>query len=94
MFVFIADLTRRIDVPHVVDFVAASSYGKSTVSSANVKIKKDLNIFIDWVVDNAPKITVDEIMECRTPEEMIAFVWKKGGGLQQYKEKLWRLRSE
>ena len=55
---------------------------------------EDLNIFIDWVVDNAPKITVDEIMECRTPEEMIAFVWKKGGGLQQYKEKLWRLRSE
>ena len=44
---FIADLTRRIDVPHVVDFVAASSYGKSTVSSANVKIKKDLNIFIE-----------------------------------------------
>jgi hypoxanthine-guanine phosphoribosyltransferase len=44
---FMADLTKRLEVPHVVDFVAASSYGKSTTSSANVKIKKDLNIFIE-----------------------------------------------
>ena len=38
-FMFMADLTRHISVPHRVDFVAASSYGASTVSSSNVKIK-------------------------------------------------------
>lgn len=41
VFVFLADLSRRITVPHEVDFVAASSYGSATVSSGNVRIKKD-----------------------------------------------------
>ncbi|KAJ8604829.1 hypothetical protein CTAYLR_001035 [Chrysophaeum taylorii] len=41
VFMFVADLSRDIEVPHVVDFVVASSYGANTVSSGNVKIKKD-----------------------------------------------------
>ena len=41
VFMFLADLSRKIDTPHTVDFIAASSYGLGTVSSGNVKIKKD-----------------------------------------------------
>ena len=33
-FIFLADLTRQLNVPHVVDFMALSSYGISTESGA------------------------------------------------------------
>ena len=42
-FVVVPDMTRRMTVPTVVDFMAASSYGSSTESSGTVKIKKDLD---------------------------------------------------
>ena len=41
-FVFIADLVRELDLPVEVDFLEASSYGDSTVSSREVRILKDL----------------------------------------------------
>ncbi|MGO4907885.1 hypoxanthine phosphoribosyltransferase [Pseudorhodobacter sp. W20_MBD10_FR17] len=41
-FVFIADLVRELDLPVEVDFLEASSYGDSTVSSKEVRILKDL----------------------------------------------------
>ena len=40
-FIFLADLTRCLSVPHIVDFMALSSYGKSTSSGA-VRILMDL----------------------------------------------------
>lgn len=40
-FIFLADLVRHLTVPHVVDFMAVSSYGKETVSGA-VRIVMDL----------------------------------------------------
>lgn len=40
-FIFLADLTRHLQVPHRVDFMALSSYGKTTVSGA-VRILMDL----------------------------------------------------
>ena len=58
-YMFMADLTREIDVPHRVDFVAASSYGQSTVSSSNVKIKKDLNL----PIENKHVLLVDEMCD-------------------------------
>ena len=42
-YVFMADLTRAIDLPLTVDFMAVSSYGAGTVSSGQVEIKKDLS---------------------------------------------------
>ena len=42
-FVFLADLVRGIDLPIVIDFVSASSYGAGTVSSGDVKFKLDLS---------------------------------------------------
>jgi hypoxanthine phosphoribosyltransferase len=40
-FIFLADLTRQLKVPHLVDFMAVSSYGK-TVDSGAVRIVMDL----------------------------------------------------
>lgn len=40
-FIFLADLTRQLRTPHVVDFMALSSYGKTTTSGA-VRILMDL----------------------------------------------------
>jgi len=37
-FVFVADLVRRIERPLQVDFLVASSYGKGTVSSGEVRL--------------------------------------------------------
>lgn len=41
--VFLADLIREINVPVQIDFMAVSSYGKSTYSSGVVRILKDLD---------------------------------------------------
>ena len=39
-FVFMADLTRHLQIPHIVDFMALTSY-KKTVSSGEVRILMD-----------------------------------------------------
>lgn len=46
-FPFIADLSRAMDMPLEVDFMACSSYGGSTKSSGVVRILKDLNQSIE-----------------------------------------------
>ena len=43
---FMADLMKNIDLDTQIDFIAASSYGSGTVSSGNVKIKKDIEVDI------------------------------------------------
>ena len=43
-FVFMADLSRAIDLPVEFDFMAVSSYGNSTKTSGVVRIVKDLEI--------------------------------------------------
>jgi len=40
-FIFLADLVRHLSIPHTVDFMALSSYGKTTSSGA-VRILMDL----------------------------------------------------
>lgn len=42
-YIFMADLTRAIELPLSVDFMAVSSYGSGTTSSGQVEIKKDLS---------------------------------------------------
>ncbi len=39
---FLTDLSRHIDLPCQIDFIQASSYGSSTVSSGVIKITKDI----------------------------------------------------
>ena len=41
-FIFLADLTRKLSIPHVVDFMALSSYGSSSTSTGAVRILMDL----------------------------------------------------
>jgi len=41
-FIFLADLTRLLEMPHEVDFMAISSYGAGTTSSGAVRIVLDL----------------------------------------------------
>ena len=42
-YIFMADLTRAIELPITVDFMSVSSYGSGTSSSGQVEIKKDLS---------------------------------------------------
>jgi hypoxanthine phosphoribosyltransferase len=41
-FVFTADLTRSIDLPHRIEFLGVRSYGEDTTSSGIVQITQDL----------------------------------------------------
>lgn len=43
-FIFTADLVRHIDLPLSISFMVVSSYGSSTESSGNLKIKYDVDI--------------------------------------------------
>lgn len=44
---FMSDLIRKIELPLEIDFMAVSSYGKSTESSGTVRIIKDLDVSIE-----------------------------------------------
>lgn len=46
-FIFMADLTRQLDIPCKVDFLRAASYGSRSISSGEVAITKDLEIDIE-----------------------------------------------
>ncbi len=45
-YIFTADLTRRLTIPHEIDFIAVSSYGDETTSSGNVVVTQDLQLDI------------------------------------------------
>ncbi len=58
-YIFMADLTRAIDLDVTVDFMAVSSYGAGTVSSGQVEIKKDLSDSIE----GRDLIVVEDILD-------------------------------
>lgn len=41
-FIFLADLARQLRIPHLVDFIAVSSYGKAGAVSGAVRLVMDL----------------------------------------------------
>jgi hypoxanthine phosphoribosyltransferase len=45
-FIFLADLSRQLKIPHVVDFMAVSSYGKTAMTGA-VRLIMDLREPLD-----------------------------------------------
>ena len=73
-----------------------TDYKKATLRPSVKKVLlfadngEDLNVFIDWVVDVAPKKTVDAILALRTRDDMVTYVWKHG--LQVMEGKAWHLR--
>ena len=58
-YIFMADLTRSINLDVAVDFMSVSSYGAGTVSSGQVEIKKDLS---DSIKDK-DLIIVEDILD-------------------------------
>ena len=58
-YIFMADLTRAIDLDVTVDFLAVSSYGAGTVSSGQVEIKKDLSD----TIEGRDLIIVEDILD-------------------------------
>lgn len=57
--IFMTDLIRNVNIPLEIDFMAVSSYGKSTRSSGVVRIVKDL----ESSVENRHVIIVEDIID-------------------------------
>ncbi|MCF6462270.1 hypoxanthine phosphoribosyltransferase [Clostridium sp. Cult1] len=56
---FMAELAKNIDMPVLMDFMAVSSYGKSSTSTGIVKIIKDL----DCSIENKDILIVEDIID-------------------------------
>ncbi len=61
-YIFMADLSRAIDIPVQIDFMSVSSYGAGTKTSGQVEIKKDLSDPIEGV----HVIVVEDILDSGT----------------------------
>lgn len=78
-FIFMADLCRKIDIPHEVDFMTVSSYGNEMTSTRDVKIIKDLDedirgkhvLIVEDIIDSGHTLKkVREILELRGPKSV------------------------
>src|SRR5579883_2532944 len=76
---FIADLSRAIDLPLEIDYMAISSYGNSTESSGVVRILKDLEgpiaqkhvLIVEDIVDSGLTLHYQtEILRQRKPQSL------------------------
>jgi hypoxanthine phosphoribosyltransferase len=61
-FIFLADLVREIELPLQVDFLAAASYGSSTVSSGEVQLLYDP----ETDLEGRPVVVVEDIIDSGT----------------------------
>lgn len=57
--IFMSDLARNIDIPVKMDFMAVSSYGRTAVSTGEVRIIKDL----DFSVENKDILIIEDIID-------------------------------
>ena len=57
-FIFLADLTRALTIPHIVDFMAVSSYGKTT-TTGEVRLLMDLR----EPIENQHVLIVEDIVD-------------------------------
>jgi hypoxanthine phosphoribosyltransferase len=78
-FVFLSDLAREITVPCSLDFMAVSSYGKSTSSSGQVQLLKDLDsglegrdvVIVEDIVDTGLTLAyLQDILRARSPRSL------------------------
>jgi len=69
--VFLSDLMRNISVPHAVDFMAISSYGRSTRTTGVVRILMDL----DEPTDGRDVLIVEDIVDTgRTMDYLLRII--------------------
>jgi hypoxanthine phosphoribosyltransferase len=78
-FVFLSDLARALPGPCSLDFMAVSSYGKSTKSSGQVQLIKDLDtdlegrdvVIVEDIVDTGLTLTyLQDILRARAPRNL------------------------
>lgn len=78
-FIFMADLVRAMSHRVSLDFIAVSSYAKSTKSSGEVRLLKDLDsglqgrhiIIVEDIVDTGLTLTyLQEILRARSPKSL------------------------
>ena len=77
--VFFADLMKAISIPLSIDFMQASSYGSGTVTSGQVKIKKDLEndlagkdvLIVEDIIDSGITLkNLTQHLESRNPASL------------------------
>jgi hypoxanthine phosphoribosyltransferase len=78
-FMFMADLVRAMSPRVTMDFIAVASYGKSTKSSGEVRMLKDLDsglegrhvIIVEDIVDTGLTLTyLQDILRARAPKSL------------------------
>ena len=78
-FVFMSDLVRAMGPGVTLDFIALSSYGRSTRSSGEVRLLKDLDsglegrhvIIVEDIVDTGLTLTyLQDILRARSPRSL------------------------
>ncbi len=77
---FLVDLTRHITVPHEIDFLAVSSYGKNArESSGNVRIDMDISasvegrhvLIVEDIIDSGHTLRfVMDVLQARRPASL------------------------
>lgn len=76
---FACELAKRITVPVMLDFMQVSSYGNKTVSSGNIRIKKDLDeplegenvIIVEDIIDSGRTLSkLVPMLKERNPKEI------------------------
>ncbi|HSQ29312.1 MAG TPA: hypoxanthine phosphoribosyltransferase [Gemmatimonadaceae bacterium] len=78
-FIFLSDLVREIERPLQVDFLVASSYGDSTVSSGNVRLLYDPEtelegkhiLLVEDIVDTGRTLSrLMDLLQARKPHSL------------------------
>jgi hypoxanthine phosphoribosyltransferase len=74
-FIFLGDLIRAMNRQVSIDFMAVSSYGKSTTSSGEVRVLKDLDSGLEGrnviIVDTGLTLAyLQEILHARSPKTL------------------------
>ncbi|MFO7768863.1 MAG: hypoxanthine phosphoribosyltransferase [bacterium] len=90
-YIFTADLTRRLTIPHEIDFMAVSSYEGGTESTGRVTITKDLHhdvrdkhlLLVEDIIDTGSTVRfLTEELEERGPASIavMSLLKKEGRG--------------
>lgn len=80
-FILLADLSRELTIPHRVEFIAVSSYGKSNVSTGAVRLIMDLRgdiedkhvLIVEDIVDTGHTLHyLESLLKTRRPASLRA----------------------